>query len=223
MSGYVYHYDIQLLDDLHNYFPDILYAPQRFTSVGDLLAYIRERVRNRFDLFSAGQHDYNNSNTTTVQPSTPPPPPRADYTTRTPPVTIRPTVHPPPRTVRTSHSLLTELLIPRGTGELDIENTIFGLISGLGGLHVPQQGVMEPVIVRPTEQQIQENTSIEILDTEDAQCAICQDAMDPGTEVRSLDVCDHRFHVTCIDTWFTRDVHCPICRHDIREAAASST
>jgi len=217
MSGYVYHYDVQLLDDLHNYFPDILYAPQRFTSVGDLLAYIRERVRSRFDLFSAGQHAYNNSNTTTIQPSTPPPPPRTLYTTRTPPVTIRPTPNPPPRTVRTSHSLLTELLIPRNTGDLDIENTLFGLISGLGGLHVPQQGVMEPVIVRPTEQQIQENTSIEIVDAEDEQCAICQDSMNPGTEVRSLNVCDHRFHTTCIDTWFTRDVHCPICRHDIRE------
>jgi thymidine kinase len=46
MSGYETHYDIQLLDDLHNYFPDILYAPQRFTSVVDLLAYIREQVES---------------------------------------------------------------------------------------------------------------------------------------------------------------------------------
>ena len=218
MSGYENHYDIQLLDDLHNYFPDILYAPQRFVNVRDLLEYIRERVRNRFDLFSAGQRDFNDRNLNTIHPSTPPavstPPP---YTTHTPPVSVRPTPNAPPRTVRTSHSLLAELLIPRGAGEMEIENTLFGLISGLGGLRHPPPMPMEPVIVRPTEQQIQENTTIEVLDTADEQCAICQDDMNPGTEIRSLDVCAHRFHITCIDTWFTRDVHCPICRHDVRE------
>jgi len=229
MSGYENHYDIQLLDDLHNYFPDILYAPQRFTNVGDLLAYIRERVRDRFDLFSAGQRDFNDRNLNTIHPSTPravntPPPPARSYTTRTPPVTIRPTPNAPPRTIRTSHSLLTELLIPRTTGDLEIENTLFGLISGLGGLQMPQQmPTMESVIVRPTQEQINENTTIEILDTADEQCAICQDGMTPGTEIRSLDVCAHRFHITCIDTWFTRDVHCPICRHDVREPSADST
>ena len=238
MSGYETHYDIQLLDDLHNYFPDILYAPQRFTSVVDLLAYIREQVRDRFDLFSSAQRDFNHRNMNTIHPSTPPvvstphpphtvrtpsPPPRVSYTTTTPPVTINPTNRMPPRTVRTSHSLLTELLIPRSTGSVEIENTLFGLITGLGGLHPNEQMLMEPVIVRPTEQQIQENTSIEILDTEDEQCAICQDAMNLGTEVRSIDACDHRFHTTCIDTWFTRNVHCPICRHDIREPTADST
>lgn len=229
MSGYENHYDIQLLDDLHNYFPDILYAPQRFTNVGDLLAYIRERVRERFDLFSAGQRDFNDRNLNTIHPSTPravstPPPPPTSYTTRTPPVTIRPTPNAPPRTIRTSHSLLTELLIPRSTGDLEIENTLFGLISGLGGLQMPQQmPTMESVIVRPTQEQINENTTIEIIDTDDAQCAICQDVMSPGIQVRSIDACAHQFHITCIDTWFTRDVHCPICRHDIREPSADST
>ena len=101
MSVYEHHYDIQLLDDLHNYFPDILYAPQRFTSVGDLLAYIREQVHDRFDLFSAGQRDFNNRNMNTIHPSTPPvvstprqsyrvrtpsPPPRVNHTMSTPPL-----------------------------------------------------------------------------------------------------------------------------------------
>ena len=30
-------YDSALLDDLHNYFPDLLYIPERFRSVGEVL------------------------------------------------------------------------------------------------------------------------------------------------------------------------------------------
>ena len=46
------YYGIQLLDDLHHYFPAVLYDPSRFNSVQDLLEYIRDQTRNRFDLFS---------------------------------------------------------------------------------------------------------------------------------------------------------------------------
>lgn len=49
-------YGVQLLDELHNYFPDVLYgAPGRFSNVDDLLGYIRDRVRQRFDLYSYGR------------------------------------------------------------------------------------------------------------------------------------------------------------------------
>jgi hypothetical protein len=63
------------------------------------------------------------------------------------------------------------------------------------------------------------------VDAEDDICAICQDPMEPGSNACSLNACDHRFHPGCINTWFQRDVHCPVCRHDIREPAddASST
>ena len=38
-----------------------------------------------------------------------------------------------------------------------------------------------------------------------------------GEQVRTLTHCGHRFHVLCIDNWFQRNVHCPLCRHDIRD------
>jgi hypothetical protein len=41
--------------------------------------------------------------------------------------------------------------------------------------------------------------------------------MSAGHSVRRLNRCGHTFHTTCIDTWFQRNVHCPVCRHDIRE------
>jgi len=76
---------------------------------------------------------------------------------------------------------------------------------------------LEPVVVRPTAEQIETGTAIEVMASEEDVCAICQDEMPLGSEVRAIRACDHRFHIGCIDTWFQRDVRCPSCRHDIRE------
>jgi hypothetical protein len=76
---------------------------------------------------------------------------------------------------------------------------------------------MEPVPVRPTREEIINGSAIEIVDSDDESCAICQDSMAPGSESRCLSACDHRFHVGCIDTWFQSSVRCPVCRHDIRQ------
>jgi hypothetical protein len=73
--------------------------------------------------------------------------------------------------------------------------------------------------VRPTAQQIADATSLEITGTDDEDCAICQDTMAMGTEVRTIEFCEHSFHQNCIDTWFQQNVRCPVCRHDIREEA----
>lgn len=43
-------YSIPLLNDLHNHFPDILYRPERFRNVQDLLGYIQNVARmNPYD------------------------------------------------------------------------------------------------------------------------------------------------------------------------------
>ena len=48
-------------------------------------------------------------------------------------------------------------------------------------------------------------------------CAICQEHTHPNeTSWRRLG-CSHEFHVSCIIPWFARNVHCPVCRADIRE------
>jgi hypothetical protein len=77
---------------------------------------------------------------------------------------------------------------------------------------------LAPVVVRPTAEQIAANTSLGSLvsDTEHA-CAICQDALTSEQEGRKLNACGHWFHRSCIDTWLQGNVHCPVCRHDIRE------
>lgn len=76
---------------------------------------------------------------------------------------------------------------------------------------------LEPVIVRPTREQIQSASSIVELAATDTQvCAICQDTMNTSIQIRRLNHCRHLFHIQCIGTWFQRNVHCPVCRHDIR-------
>lgn len=83
---------------------------------------------------------------------------------------------------------------------------------------------LQPIVVRPTPDQIAANTTVGNLvsDTEHT-CAICQDALTSEQEGRKLNACGHWFHKNCIDTWLGTNVHCPVCRHDIREAIPNNT
>ena len=203
---YQRHYDDSFLDGFHNYFPEILYgAPEQFGSAAPLVTYIQTRIRGELDLFSAGQRAFTN----TIRNHAPP---------ITPQRQVVPPLEMPPLRRRVPHhhidftgiNLLNEL-IP-SVGNTTLFNSILGLTPGLAR-------TMEPVVVRPTEEQIAAGTAIVTVDAEDERCAICQEAMLPGSQARELEVCDHRFHTGCIDTWFQRSVHCPTCRHDIRDPA----
>ena len=98
------------------------------------------------------------------------------------------------------------------------------------GLPIPRAGgggldaFLQPVPVRPTQEQIDANSTVGNLvsDTEHS-CAICQDTLTNEQEGRKLNACGHWFHRNCIDTWLEGNVHCPVCRHDIREPASAST
>ena len=77
----------------------------------------------------------------------------------------------------------------------------------------------EPVLVTPSPQQI--NTSLRALTTysTNGNCAICQEVITTeGVQIRQ---CHHNYHRECIMSWFQRNVRCPVCRHDIREAGRS--
>jgi hypothetical protein len=53
----------------------------------------------------------------------------------------------------------------------------------------------------------------------DTACAVCQERGEDAEQWHKL-YCGHFFHSRCILQWFHRDVHCPVCRADIREAVA---
>lgn len=51
-------YGVQLFDDLHVYLPDLLYNPNRFATVQDLLQYVRQQTRAHFNLYNRGVLQY---------------------------------------------------------------------------------------------------------------------------------------------------------------------
>ena len=208
---YVVHYDNPMLDTLHNYFPAMLYEPEAFETVPDVFAYAHSQMRRHFDLFAAGRAAYR--------------PIRAPR----PAAHIRPLqVQPAPAVdiLQASADLLQMFRPPTG----NFTNVMLALPMNAQDLIVAmmQNGAMpaggaalrafeEPVIVRPTAEQIATATTLEVVTSGDEDCAICQDTITANTEARTINACDHQFHAGCIDTWFQQNVRCPVCRHDIRE------
>lgn len=244
MSNYHRQFGIGLLDDLHNYFPALIYEPDAFRDFADVLFYVRDRARQEFDLFSAGQRTYVSVDRTyfpssrrgpvgmgaqrTAAAAAPPPAAAA-----VPPIIPRQHLW---NNVLGNSNRTTLAPIRYLWEENDVQAGDLGLLSGLMSLMMNPGAVsgavaatnpnaippnfMEPVPVVPTAAQIAAGSAIEIVDAEEDTCPICQDTMAAGSNARSLNACDHRFHVGCIDTWFRSSVRCPVCRHDIREPAA---
>ena len=270
-------YGIGFLDDLHNFFPAILYDASRFQTVQQVLTYIRAQARNRFDLFSFGERAYQDAQV------------RAATTSRgqtsvsmlfetTIPASSRVHIQPAnantvqsnfvnanhtvthaeddaddeneddeeeqqsPQVAQSVTNNLDRLLavalldvLANGSSASPILSTgassqrasyriiqdpnyLASLLSGRENL-LNIESLMQPVIVRPTQEQITAGSQILTL-TETEPCSICQDSITVSQSARKLNVCQHVFHQECIDTWFNRNVHCPICRHDIREQEA---
>ena len=235
-------YGVSLLDDLHNYFPAILYDAERFASIGQVLAYVRGQARTQFDIFSRETRAYTGQGTQPVQPQgrrprmpapSPPPAPRARAHVVFQEQDVENMAHEmmqgllgiplaglPAAPTNRIASILTGF--GGGLGGLGGLSGLGGLgglgslgsLGGLGSLGLPREP--EDVVVRPTPEQIASATTIQQVTGGTEMCSICQDGMTNGTNSRVLNACNHRFHVGCIDTWFTRNVVCPVCRHDVR-------
>jgi len=201
---YRYVYDVRLLDDLHNYFPAILYEPDRFISVGQLLAYVRGQARNHFDTFTRETR----AHALSTQPLEPPihanPRRAVPRDVRNPPAPVQ-MVFEENDVQDLASQMLHSLLGGHSMASVSL---------GLGSRALEQN--LQPVIVRPTAEQIASATTTEVVTGGSEMCSICQDLMATETQARVLNACNHRFHTGCIDTWFTRNVVCPVCRHDVR-------
>ena len=244
-SNYETLYGVGLLDDLHNYFPALLYDSSSFENVQSVLGYIQRQTRNRFDLFSYGQREYQN-----IQPpvsvsqnsyhrvvrtsfaGVPTQGVPAGSTLRSVPTTLNANA--------TEYSYLptmANIQVELNQGEEEEEETavqtnLANALLNLLNLPVTRNYMiptlvdgrarmdqfLQPVVIHPTSEQIAANTTVGNLvsDTDNA-CAICQDTLTCEQEARKLNACGHWFHRPCIDTWLQGNVHCPVCRHDIRE------
>lgn len=199
-------YEVGLLDDLHNYFPAILYESERFTTVPQLLAYIRQNTLRRFNLFDYGRSQYVPENTfVPASPSIPP--------TAVPPLRM------PSSSSVFSQIFETDLLDTSDFRSLfPILRVLLPMTSG-SGQPLPRTSRFSDVIVSASQDLIDSASSLRTLQADtDIQCSICQDIMLQGEQIRTLRACSHEFHGGCIDNWLLRrSVLCPMCRHDIRE------
>ena len=203
-------YGVGLLDDIHNYYPAMLYDPTRFHSVAALLHYFQMQTRERFDLFTFGQRAYLATQLAAE-------PEMTDVSgVRTPPVRPRLAYAPYPmyRTVRMVGDDNLE------GGDIAARNLLTSLLGALGGGGLAPPS-FEDVEVAPTAEQITLATTRMHVD-ESMICSVCQDTITVEDDVSRINHCEHSFHVGCIDTWFVRNVHCPVCRHDIRETTNES-
>ena len=200
-------YGIQLLDDLHNYFPALLYDDlSSFTSVQDVLAYIRNITAGRYNLFDSLRNEFRN---TRVNSSLPRGQPRMDMNFIRPneivnryypePLLHRPVPAPAPRPA-------------------------YDLLLFLSESSLLRRPVYEDVAVHASSDTLELTTTVTTLIGDlDENCSVCQDRMKEGESIRTLE-CDHRFHSQCVDPWLlTRSTLCPSCRHDIRTDLPGAT
>ena len=252
-----YIYNIQILDDIHNYFPDLLYNQQGFNNIQDVFRYIQLHIPY-FHLYTLNRDRYRNFMNNDIQyPNIPPhwavirdnshgqfassmirhirrnnrileqsneentyqPPHQLNSTIQN----TRTSVETPSAVPVTPRITFRHSIIPSNIHTINDElgNALLSTITQLfptasiPGINAEH---LEPVIVRPTQHDINNSTVEEVwIQEESVLCTICQDNIFPGMIVRRLCQCEHCFHKECIDTWFERNVRCPICRNDIRE------
>jgi hypothetical protein len=209
-------YDVGLLDDLHNYFPGLLYEPDNFRTVSDVLRYVRQNASRRFNLFDYGARQYQQQNN------------RAPQNTFTRQVPIVPRWTPPAaQPTQYEFDLTSEV-------DLAILSPLLRSLDRLATLappaipHQPVQRVVggnrfaslfQDVIIHASQELIDSGSNLRtlLMDLEES-CSICQDRMRQGENIRRLNACQHEFHGACVDNWFLqRSVLCPVCRHDIRD------
>jgi hypothetical protein len=182
MNNYTRIYDIPLLDDIHNYFPALLYDQRHFLTLSDVFVYINNQMDTHFNIYSRAQREYNQANPLRRAPL------------RTPTNAVIDIL--PLFTTQQQSTLLSDYFINM--------------------LRTPNMN-LDPVIISPSQAQIDNATQLRTASNNEGQnCSICQEVYTDGQAIRTINYCSHRFHKNCIDVWFTRNVHCPDCRYDIR-------
>ena len=82
-------------------------------------------------------------------------------------------------------------------------------------------GYMEDVVVRPTQAQIDRAVEYFAYDPTaeyiEGRCPISLESFVEGEQLSRIRNCRHVFKQGVLNDWFSRNVHCPVCRYDIRD------
>lgn len=237
-----YAYGYSMLDEIHNFFPELLYDDIIFDE--PRFHYFRHRMQQMFPrAYTRAFHEYGiyyaderqRAFQTYLQSNgllaVPPPPPQTTIHSAPfvstlrglSPIQIPPTVA--PSVTSSSLSQMNELVLePDAATQLFTSffnrsldhplttSATFRILGNLGGL-------FEDVPIVASQLDIESASSLCDLDRvgADVVCAICQDRGET-TPWRRLN-CGHMYHQQCVDTWFNQNVVCPVCRADIRRLA----
>jgi hypothetical protein len=208
-------YHIPLLRDLHDHFPDLLYRPERFRTVSDVLQYVI-RVANQSP-YRRGRQQFMSSfeeipvRSPSFMPFPAPTMPSAP---------AAPSAAPVAPSAGSTSSVLSHMVFDIFSDTNVPSSMDPQLIQFLGSLGSVFQNMEAPIgassaSANPlTPEIIARSTHLETAQqTQEDQCAICQDHMTEGQSLRTILHCHHLFHQTCIDVWFQTHATCPTCRH----------
>jgi hypothetical protein len=117
-------------------------------------------------------------------------------------------------TIIDTHQRNTAVLLGIIRSYMAVESPLYSVRYNVTVPNTLPPGWNDPVVVHATPEQILAATETATPQDDSGNCAICQETLTtPATRIRH---CGHSFHTTCISEWFSRSVHCPNCRHDIR-------
>ena len=223
-NPYVYN---PLLNEIHTSFPALLYDTGRFHTLPSVFEYVQTQIRNRYDIFSSWQRHYQSLHQNTVQSSNTVPSSNSNSNSRMRNRNRR------RRQNRNRNRNLNRIQNENQNQNQDStinistnRNQTSAFINFMAQtmmdpfytIILPERHFSEPVLVIPTDEQIAVGSVLQTsVGLADISCAVCQQNFTADETVRRLLPCNHQYHRDCIDTWFQRNVHCPVCRHDIRE------
>jgi hypothetical protein len=251
MNNYETAYGVTLMDDLHNFFPAILYTPDIFNTTQELLQYIANQTRDNFNVYNRNLRSFlrRDQQPVEVQTNTG----QSVYVPRLvggiPIQTFRrqqaanqntsSTNNQSPRrtTNQTNVPEITTRIRYTTTPTINTIHTTDDIshltsLSALFSLLQPTLDVnlldsLTSVRVTPTREQIRNATTIRTAGPNDVNmCSICQENYEtthrPDT-ICEINHCQHSFHNSCLMRWFDENTRCPVCRWDIRSNPSETT
>lgn len=239
-SQFEYPYGIGIFDNIHNVLPELLYDPGLFPQ-NPVIHLLQQRVCQLFPhQFATNQTNYSFfqlerrrreagipriplRQAVATHTAAQTPLPQSPTRIRTPPPRVRTRVQARTTTIPLN-SIFGSRNDPHGDPMESFVSTLLGTALGSMGAAADEEedfSNLTSVPIIPTRAQIAEATVVtSIQPPADVVCAICQshtpDDQESPDEWRIIRHCQHRFHRDCIDTWLEQNVHCPVCRFDIR-------
>lgn len=239
-TGFENVYGFGFLDEVHNFFPELLYDEGLFPS--ETVRWMRHRVNNLFpSVFVRQQNMYNLYSAEPRLRSyvqwhrehihTPvlaaPPPPRAAgaaaaaETAETPAGGAGVSRRRQAVVAQDLSGARTRRVQPQTQMPALFTSLLWDIREPLGAefsdLFTTFNIPLVDVSVAPTGAQVESASALRSATSipEDVNCSICQERGDESISWRVLH-CGHMYHRECVDRWFVSHTQCPICRADVR-------